>query len=135
MLLDCLQNSRGAYDGRVEQILLSVGDIEVEWRCRVYNRFERRIRLDSFIESSFFRDIFHYCKIQLVFWNIRVCILDLLHLLLGPNGGHDRMSMNLSTTPRIHVVQIKTNPCSNKMSKICAAIKPLPPVRRTRVIV
>lgn len=102
MFLDRLQDPSGPYDGRVEQILLGVGDIEMERRCRVNDGFEWRIRLDGFLESTFFRDVFNYHKIQFVFRSVGVCLLYLLYLLLRANGSNDRVSAELSARIRTY---------------------------------
>jgi hypothetical protein len=64
VLFDRLQNSCGSVDGGINQILLRVF-ITVVKRTRCVNHCFQSIDLDSFIEGTFFRNVFYNAEIKL----------------------------------------------------------------------
>ena len=106
---DRLEDARRANDSRVEEILLGVGDVEMERRGRVDDGLERRVRDDDFVEcwcgvsvlvggegralrTAFLGDVFDDGKVELRGGMPRVGLPDLVRLFLTSHGRHDRMA-------------------------------------------
>lgn len=49
---------------------------------------KRRVGDNSFVESTFLSNVLDDGEVKLVLAEIRVCLLDLVGLLLGANSGH-----------------------------------------------
>lgn len=127
-LLDRFQDTRCTDHGRVEQVLLDVCDVEVEGRSSVNHGFEWRVGLDRFVEGAVFSNVFDESKVKLVFRKVRVCFLDLPRLFLRTDSCYNRMAVRV-LAPECYVwYGDLAHPCCNRISRTCAAIKPLPPV-------
>lgn len=94
-LLDRLQNASRTNDGGVKQLLLDIGYVEVERARGVNDSFKWRIRLDSLVESTLLRNVFHDREIKLVLAIAWVSFLDLIGLFLAADGGDDGMTVRL----------------------------------------
>lgn len=78
----------GADDGRVDEVLLGVCDVEVEGGSCVEHDLEAGC-LDDLIERVWLGDIWDYDRLQSVLAQAGVGVVDLLCLVLGADGGHD----------------------------------------------
>lgn len=92
-------------DSGVKKVLLGVCDVEVElwnvehvdkksagfatyWRRSVDDALKRRVRDHSFVECPFLSNVLDDSEVELVLAEIRVCLLDLVGLLLRANSCH-----------------------------------------------
>lgn len=85
-LCDGPEDARGADDGRVDQVLLGVGNVEVEGGGRVEDGLETR-GLDDLVEGVRLGDIRHDDGLQAVLSQAGVGGVDSLCFFLGPDSG------------------------------------------------
>lgn len=84
---DGLEDAGGADYGRVDEVLLGVGDVEVEGGGRVEDGLEAG-GLDDLVEGVRLGNVRHDDRLQAVLAQAGMGVVDLLRLVLGADGRH-----------------------------------------------
>lgn len=92
-LFDGLEDTRCSNDGGVKEVFLGVRDVVVERGRSVNYSFERWIGFDDFVKGVWFGDVFDDDKVELGSGDIGMVLENILTLLLGADGGDDRVAL------------------------------------------